>query len=121
MKGAKNCGEIVSMGNHHSDRDHVRVTVAHGDRKPKPNAKKGDGNTTSPMMSDYDDRPTSDHLIPKGHAGKFAIGHKVNVKLEPAEDDAEEAGESIAAMKKRAASGLHRAMHSKKSLGTKKA
>lgn len=118
MKGARNSGEIVGMNPHHSDRDHVSVRVAHGKRKAKPKSKKGDVYPSG----DYDDRPSTEVVVRKDHAKKFALGDQVMARLEHVDDgDEDDAGESIASMKKSAASGLHRAMRGKSSgLGSKR-
>ncbi len=75
----KNCGEITSIGAHHSLPNHVSINVAHGKKKP---AKKG--------LAHYDDRPTSTFVVPKKHAKKYSVGQNVNVHMTPSEGPPEE-------------------------------
>jgi hypothetical protein len=92
-------GEVTSVRAHHTDRNKVLVSVAHGKRKPRPKAKKGQ----PAFPNDYDDRAESTIAVSKRQAGQYGVGRRVDVGMRPTTDQSDEdlEGEDLDAMQKR--------------------
>lgn len=87
-RGLRIPGRVTSVSDGYgSNGKMVRVEVVHG-KKLTPKNGKEDGNAVSPF---YDNRPTSSVAIPKKHAHKFAVGHRVHVAIMP--DTSSDAGD----------------------------
>jgi hypothetical protein len=83
-KTLRHAGEVTSVSAHHANAKLATVHVAHGTRtKPKP-AKDGS------IASDYDDRPQSSVVMPKGKAKGFTFGQRVHVGLTADQDEEHE-------------------------------
>ena len=71
-------GYVVSIRQHHSRPDYMNLEVAHGRRS----SRNPDG---SPRTDSYDDRPTSNLVMPSRMARHFRIGQRVGVGAVPIE------------------------------------
>lgn len=99
-------GHVTSI-DAHSDGKHLNVTVKHGRKKRK----------SKKEAWQYDDRPTSNFVVPKEHAKKYHIGQRLDIAAtDPAQAAVDEDGagdaqdlDTVGDMKSKAASGLFNA------------
>lgn len=75
----KHTGTITSIGDSYSSPDHVRISVAHGNKKKPKKGEVGYG----------DGRPSSEIHLPRAHAKHYSVGQRVNIGMGPAGTDAE--------------------------------